>query len=60
MAEAEEPKKKKQRNYRRDKPWDTPDVGHWKLEACKDLQSKPEQPHNIAERMQKRSHGRKR
>lgn len=32
----EEPPKKKQRNYRRDKPWDTPDVDHWKLEEWKD------------------------
>ena len=35
-APAEEPPKKKQRNYRRDKPWDNPDIDHWKLEEWKD------------------------
>ena len=29
------PVPKKQR-YRKDKPWDTPDVDHWKLEEWKD------------------------
>ena len=35
-APAEEPPKKKQRNYRRDKPWDNPDIDPWKLEEWKD------------------------